>query len=72
MIRQPENALNPYDIAGRLHNDIADKYYTNIVLPKSIPEIIDLVEIEANANQDFIAIKSLDYQRPTSQRLQLY
>jgi len=69
---KPDNDLNPYDIAGRLHDEIADLYYEQYPNPTTNQGIIDGVETVSNSHTDFISVKSGKYYAPTPARVQYF
>jgi len=64
------NANNPYDYAGRLHNELADSYFASGNLPVTLAGIITRVETLANSNAAFFAIEGNLYQPLSAVRLQ--
>lgn len=54
----PENPLNPYDLAGRAHSEILDAYFDTAALPETLEQVIariGLVSLSNNTLQEFSA-----------------
>lgn len=51
------NASNPYDSAGRIHNEVLDTYNATTTPPTTIPGIVNRVETIAKSNTAFFAIE---------------
>lgn len=54
---------NPYDFAGKIHNEILGSCMDNTALPVTVSGIIDLVESTAGTNTAFIALQTSAYQK---------
>lgn len=50
----PENPANPYDIAGKIHNDILDVYLSDNYSGSTTAEIVQKVDSIAALNTDFL------------------
>lgn len=50
----PENPANPYDIAGKIHNDILDVYLSGNYSASTTAEIAQKVDSIAALNTDFV------------------
>ena len=66
----PGNIDNPYDEAGWVHNEIFESYYASGIKPTTISGIVDRVEILADANVNFKAIKTATYHNVSAARVQ--
>lgn len=64
------NANNPYDIAGRLHDEVLNTCQAEGPLPVTLSGIINRVEIVANNNPIFYALAGTTYQPLSAVRLQ--
>lgn len=54
----PANMDNPYDIAGRLHNELFSEYYSGTVLPTTVIGICTRIKVVADANAEFVSLKT--------------
>ncbi|MDI1256959.1 MAG: hypothetical protein PSV16_12755 [Flavobacterium sp.] len=65
----PENQANDYDLAGQLYYDISEAYlpYENPAF--STAAIIGKVKTLANANPEFLAIKTAAYKSPSATQI---
>lgn len=70
IISLPENALNSYDEAGLLYNELFDTYYTNGNLGGTVSQIVNQVQSIADANANFNSIKGSFYHNVSSTRVQ--
>ena len=61
---------NPFDNAGRLHDELFESYYESVNLPTSIPDIISRVETIAGTNTTFIEMKETNYYSVSPDRIQ--
>ena len=50
----PENAANPYDLVGRLHNALYERYYEEGKFSASLSEISSVVERRALENENYV------------------
>jgi hypothetical protein len=66
----PLNNYNPYDVVGQLHDELFETYYASGNLPSDITGIINRVESVANSNSTFTALKDVNYQPVSQQRVQ--
>lgn len=57
----PGNAANPYDEAGWVHNALFESYYEIGSKPTTVSGIISKVQALADANSNFIGIKTSAY-----------
>lgn len=64
------NANNPYDVAGRLHDEILNACQAEGPLPVALSGIISSVETVANNNPTFYALAGTTYQPLSAVRLQ--
>lgn len=55
-IQAPDNIANPYDKAGKIHNEIFDAYYETSSLPQTMSGIIDRVDYISKTNANFIGL----------------
>lgn len=60
-VELPANTTNPYDAAGRLHNEIFEAYYSSTVLPSTLDSIAFLSESLGTNNAEFAALKGQSY-----------
>ena len=54
--QSPDNIANPYDLAGKIHNEIFDAYFETNSLPQTISGIIDRVDVISKTNTNFIGL----------------
>lgn len=66
----PGNIDNPYDEAGWVHNEIFESYYASGIKPTTISGIVERVEVLADANVNFKAIKTATYHNVSATRVQ--
>lgn len=66
----PINSDNPYDSAGRIHNELLETYFASENLPQSILAIADSVESIAHNHSEFNSMKSADYHAVSAVRVQ--
>lgn len=66
----PGNIENPYDEAGRIHNELFESYYANSSRPITISGIFDSVATLAAANSNFSAIITTSYNPVSTERIQ--
>lgn len=57
----PINSTNPYDSAGRIHNELFETYFELQNQPQTLAGIVSRVDSIANAHSEFTSIKSTDY-----------
>lgn len=55
---QPENTANPYDIAGKIHNDILDAYLTGYHTCSTIAEVSQKVDSISALNNDLLSLET--------------
>jgi len=66
----PANILNPYDIAGRMHNEIIQGYINEDVEITSLENTIEQVELLTSHYPEFTAIKTAFYEKPSVERME--
>jgi len=66
----PANSDNPYDSAGRIHNELLETYYASENLPQSISAIANRVLFIANEHSEFEGMKSSSYHTVSAERIQ--
>lgn len=64
----PDNSANPYDNAGKIHNEIFDAYFETSSLPQTVSGIIDRVDYISKANANFIGLDGGIYNLLTPNR----
>nr|WP_294921761.1 hypothetical protein [uncultured Flavobacterium sp.] len=55
---QPENTANPYDIAGKIHNDILDAYLTGYHTCSTIAQVSQKVDSISALNNDLLNLET--------------
>jgi hypothetical protein len=65
----PDNSDNPYDYAGKIHNELLECYFETGPLPVTVSGIVDRVALFANSNAGFNAIKVASYQTPSAESI---
>lgn len=57
----PANSANPYDLAGRLHNELFEAYYSLSSLPATIDSLAIVAEAIGSTNNEFNSLKTTSY-----------
>lgn len=68
--KMPYNSDNPFDYAGRIHNEILEAYYQQESIPTNLMDIADRIEILAAYNKDFVSIRKPFYEAASIERAQ--
>lgn len=55
---QPQNTANPYDIAGKIHNDILDAYLTGYHTCSTIAQVSQKVDSISALNNDLLNLET--------------
>lgn len=55
---QPENTANPYDVAGKIHNDILDAYLTGYHTCSTIAQVSQKVDSISALNNDLLSLET--------------
>jgi hypothetical protein len=66
----PDNPANPYDAAGQLYNAITESYIYSGTSVTTAADAINITEVIANNNTEYLALKPGNYVSPTASRIE--